>query len=461
MFNYVFEITVNLLQSIYFVGFFLLFLGGKFSTRKNIILLSIFIALNFAVLTYFTYNHPNIVMLDMFIGIILYEIYCITCLKGELAIKLILPFIVSLISTIISYGFVYSSSIISGVTFEELITKSSLFRYLFVILANLSTMVVLFIMWRTKAKAYSLKKVSNVIAFVAIPLLAMMILYITMYVMILTNFQSNIIILLSIICVSMIVIAGIVWFMIARINKDNEIKTKLLLSEQKANLYKQNIISSNSQIETIKLLKHDMKNNISCIDALIEEENYDEAHNICHSLTNKYTSIGTIVNTENYLLNAVLNVEIEKAKNYGIPVKISITNDLKMFKNSSDIISLIGNILDNAISYLSKNKVKNNEINFSTGYEGSYSVIKCRNNILDSVLFNNPSLKTDKKDKDNHGKGITIINSIAHKYNGDVIIKERNKEFIITVILDNRSLPENRWFSPSEYIVRENVLLFL
>lgn len=443
MFNYVFEITVNLLQSIYFVGFFLLFLGGKFSTRKNIILLSIFIALNFAFLTYFTYNQPNIVMLDMFIGIILYEIYCITCLKGELAIKLILPFIVSLINTIISYGFVYSSSIISGVTFEELITKSILFRYLFVILANLTTMVVLFIMWRTKAKAYSLKKVSNVIAFVAIPLLAMMILYITMYVMILTNFQSNIIILLSIISVSMIVIAGIVWFMIARINKDNEIKTKLLLSEQKANLYKQNIISSNSQIETIKLLKHDMKNNISCIDALIEEENYDEAHNICHSLTNKYTSIGTIVNTENYLLNAVLNVEIEKAKSYGIPVKLSITNDLKMFKNSSDIISLIGNILDNAISYLSKNKVKNNEINFSTGYEGSYSVIKCRNNILDSVLFNNPSLKTDKKDKDNHGKGITIINSIAHKYNGDVIIKERNKEFIITVILDNRSLPEN------------------
>lgn len=449
MFNYVFEITVNLLQSIYFVGFFLLFLGGKFSTRKNIILLSIFIALNFAVLTYFTYNQPNIVMLDMFIGIILYEIYCITCLKGELAIKLILPFIVSLINTIISYGFVYSSSIISGVTFEELITKSSLFRYLFVVLANLATMVVLFIMWRTKAKTYSLKKVSNVIAFVVIPLLAMMILYITMYIMILTNFQSNIIILLSIICISMIVIAGIVWFMIARINKDNEIKTKLLLSEQKTNLYEQNIISSNSQIETIKLLKHDMKNNILCIDALIEEENYDEAHNICHSLTNKYTSIGTIVNTENYLLNAVLNVEIEKAKSYEIPIKLSITNDLKMFKNSSDIISLIGNILDNAISYLSKNKVKNNEINFSTGYEGSYSIIKCRNNILDSVLFNNPSLKTDKEDKDNHGKGITIINSIAHKYNGDVIIKERNKEFIITVILDNRSLPENLWFLPN------------
>ena len=443
MFNYVFEITVNLLQSIYFVGFFLLFLGGKFSTRKNIILLSIFIALNFAVLTYFTYNKPNIVMLDMFLGIILYEVYCITCLMGELAIKLILPFVVSLMNTIIAYGFMYITSIVTGSTLDKLILHSSLSRYLSVGLVNLTTIAVLLIMWRTKAKAYSLKKVSNIIAFVAIPVLAMIILYITVYIMILTNFQSNIIVLLSIICISMIVIAGIVWFMIERINKDNEIKTKLLLSEQKANLYKQNIISSNKQIETIKLLKHDMKNNISCIDTLIEEENYNEAHNICKSLTDKYTSIGTIVNTENYLFNAVLNVEIEKAKSNGIPVKLSITNDLKMFKNSSDIISLIGNILDNAISYLSKNKVDNNEINFSTGYEGSYSIIKCRNNILDSVLFNNPLLKTDKKDKDNHGKGITIINSIAHKYNGDVIIKEKNKEFIITVILDNRSLPEN------------------
>ena len=442
MFNYVYEIAVNLLQSVYFVGFFFLFLGGKYSSKKNIILLSIFIALNFVILTYFTYNQPNIVMLDMFIGIILYEIYCITCLKGELAIKLILPFVVSLINTIISYGFVYISLFVTKMSINELVLQSSLTRYLFVGLANLTTIMVLFTMWRTKAKAYSLKKFSNVIAFVAIPILTMMILYITVYIMILTNFQSNLIVLLSIISISMIIIAGIVWFMIARINKDNEIRTKLLLSEQKADLYEQNIISSNKQIETIKLLKHDMKNNISCIDALLEEKNYNEAHNICRSLTDKYTSIGAIANTENYLFNAVLNVEIEKAKSYGIPVKVNINNSLKMFKNSSDIISLIGNILDNAISYLYKNNVNNNEIQFSTGYEGSYSIIKCKNNILNSVLYNNPLLETDKDDKDNHGKGITIIKNIAHKYNGDVIIKERNREFIITVILDNRSLPE-------------------
>ena len=41
------------------------------------------------------------------------------------------------------------------------------------------------------------------------------------------------------------------------------------------------------------------------------------------------------------------------------------------------------------------------------------------------------------------GKGISIIEDIAKKYGGDVIISEKNNEFIVSVILDNRILPEN------------------
>ena len=47
-------------------------------------------------------------------------------------------------------------------------------------------------------------------------------------------------------------------------------------------------------------------------------------------------------------------------------------------------------------------------------------------------------LHTDKADKKNHGKGISIVKSIAEKYGGDVVISEKNNEFIVLVILDNR-----------------------
>ena len=98
-----------------------------------------------------------------------------------------------------------------------------------------------------------------------------------------------------------------------------------------------------------------------------------------------------------------------------------------MFSNGSDMISVIGNIFDNAISYLSENKIENKEIIFSTEHKGDYSVIKCKNKIIDSVLSKNPLLQTDKADKKNHGK-----------YGGDVVISEKNNEFIVSVILDNR-----------------------
>ena len=65
-------------------------------------------------------------------------------------------------------------------------------------------------------------------------------------------------------------------------------------------------------------------------------------------------------------------------------------------------------------------------------------LIKCKNKIIDSVLSKNHLLHTDKADKKNHGKGISIVKSIAQKYGGDVVISEKNNEFIVSVILGNR-----------------------
>lgn len=89
-------------------------------------------------------------------------------------------------------------------------------------------------------------------------------------------------------------------------------------------------------------------------------------------------------------------------------------------------------------------KLKIKEIIFSIERTGFYSIIKCNNKIIESVLSKNPLLQTDKKNKRNHGKGISIVEDIAKKHGGDVIISEKNNEFIVSVILDNRILPENQ-----------------
>ena len=154
-------------------------------------------------------------------------------------------------------------------------------------------------------------------------------------------------------------------------------------------------------------------------------------------------TIYTPINTENPILNAVLNVELEKAKNNNIDFKIDINDDLFEFKNNTDLISLIGNLCDNSIEYLSKCSEQTRKMDLSINKHNHYKIISCKNRIVSSVLQNNPNLDTDKSDKTNHGKGLSIVKDIAKKYNGNIEYQENEGYLIITVVLDNTNLPKN------------------
>lgn len=444
MFDYSFEIIINLVQSVYLISFLFLFFDGKYKKKFNILYLIIVTGLHFCVLLYFTFNSPFVTLLDMGICLLIYIIYSVVFLRGQIAVKIIIPIVMSLIYTIISYGFVYFTSIITGQSFHQLGTQSSLFRYICVTLVNLTMITILIIVLKTKAKIYTLKTVSNIIAFICIPVLAMAIIYMTVYILIFTEYQQNIIPMLAFICVGMIVIASMVWFMISRINKDNQVKTELLLSEQRAELYKKSIENSNKQIEEITKLKHDMKNNISCIDALAISGEHKKIHDICKEKLKGLDSVGHLINTKNPVLNSVLNVEIEKARLNGISTKCQISNDLKYLVSDTDIISIIGNLFDNAIEYIVNNGIDDRSIVFTIESNENYFIVKCINKISFSVLNNNPMLVTDKEDKNNHGKGVLIIKEIAKKYGGDLIFTEKENNFIATVVLDDSTFPENR-----------------
>lgn len=443
MINYCFEITVNLFQSLYLVAFLYLFFGGKYSKKANVWFLVLFIGVHFGILMYFTFNNPLITMLDMVMCLIVYMLYGCLCLNGQTAVKIIIPIVMSLIYTIVSYGVIYLTSIVTGLSFESLGAQSSLFRYICVVLVNLTMIAILLIVLQTKVKLYIFKSVSNIIAFICIPMLAMTIIYMTVYILIFTDYQENIIPMLTFICVSMIVIASMVWFMISRINKNNQVKLQLLLTEQRADLYKEDIKNSSRQIEEINKIKHDMKNNIACIDSLVQNGEYDKIHNICKEAMDDLISVGSLIYTENAVLNAVVNVEIEKARINGITVKCKISNNLHLLIDDTDVISIVANLLDNAINYLTKTDVDDKIIKFSIEADGNYSIIKCRNKIKTSVLEKNPSLITDKEDNINHGKGILIIKDIALKYGGDVIFSEKEDCFSAIVILDNLTFPKN------------------
>lgn len=443
MYDYVFELGVNLFQSFMFIGFFYLFFEPKYEKVRNIMLFLVFVILNFAMLTYFTYFPSFHIIIDSLIGICFFEIYVLLCLKGNTILKIVMPFIAFLINTIISYGFINLTSFLSGRSFESIALESSIYRYIFVVTVNLVNLAVFLILIKIKQKEYNLKKLSNLFAFIGIPILAMTIIYSTTYILILTKYQTNILPYIITICVSMVVIAAIVWYMISKISKDNNIKTELKLSELRADMYEKNTLSSNKQIEEMSKIKHDISNQISSIDQLIVNRNYDEAHNVCIELIERMKLVYTPINTNNPVLNAVMNVEMEKAKKNGISFRTEINDEMIEFKNNTDLISLIGNMCDNAIEYLSTCSDSIRYMELSITRHNDYFIISCKNKIDSSILADNPDLITSKTDKAKHGKGLLIIKDVVNKYNGNFSFQENNGWFIVNIFLESSILPEN------------------
>ena len=143
----------------------------------------------------------------------------------------------------------------------------------------------------------------------------------------------------------------------------------------------------------------------------------------------------TFVETQYDYKAAKLNVVYEKTIENDIDFSVDCKDNLS-FVAGDDLAVLIGNLADNAVEALAKEQ--NKKLKISIFQNGSYGVLNVQNYCSSSVLQTNPTLYTSKEDKKNHGKGISIVKSIAKKYGGDVVVSEKNNEFIVSVILDNR-----------------------
>ena len=159
-----------------------------------------------------------------------------------------------------------------------------------------------------------------------------------------------------------------------------------------------------------------------------------QSEKVANNVNNNISANVHFCKTGYVYLDAILNVVYEKAIENDIDFSVDCKDNLS-FVAGDDLAVLIGNLADNAVEALAKEQ--NKKLKISIFQNGSYGVLNVQNYCSSSVLQTNPTLYTSKEDKKNHGRGISIVKSIAEKYGGDVVISEKNNEFIVSVILDD------------------------
>lgn len=182
----------------------------------------------------------------------------------------------------------------------------------------------------------------------------------------------------------------------------------------------------------IRAFRHDYKNNILSLSALIDGNKTDEAKNYLKELYDGLETTAIKFATGNYLADAILSDKAAKAAENGNIIEFSgILPKEKI--NNNDLCTILSNALDNAVRACENNspsviKVKSVLNDFGL-------VITISNPVKEKVIIKNNSIKTTKSDAVNHGIGISNVKKVAAKYDGEVNLTCDDTTFIFEIML--------------------------
>ena len=180
----------------------------------------------------------------------------------------------------------------------------------------------------------------------------------------------------------------------------------------------------------IRFLKHDIRNHIYKMQALLAENKLKELKEY-FSETQEYIKVKSLyVSSGNSDIDSLLNYKLYQAENMGTKFETELKLPEQININSFDLNIVIGNLLDNAIEALSKTEDK--KLKIIIKYSRGVINIKI-SNTFDGVVLNN--LLTRKKSKENHGLGILSIQTVLDKYNGLLKTIYDDKWFETSVIM--------------------------
>ncbi|MDE5825346.1 MAG: ATP-binding protein, partial [Lachnospiraceae bacterium] len=145
------------------------------------------------------------------------------------------------------------------------------------------------------------------------------------------------------------------------------------------------------------------------------------------------------INTNHTVVNIILNQKYQAARDKNITMTFVINDLSGLTMPEEDLVTLLTNLLDNAIEACEKIDEKNTAIDktiqFKMVVEESQLILSVRNPVNEPVQIKNNMVVTSKKDSIYHGIGLSNIDTVVKKYHGTSVLKCKDGWFSFAAIL--------------------------
>lgn len=215
------------------------------------------------------------------------------------------------------------------------------------------------------------------------------------------------------------------------IKRESEMREKEIMLEQASHL-NQMYRSLSDEREKQKARSHDYMNHLQVMLMLAREGKIDEQISYIEEQVGQELQSVDVIDTGNTLINAVLNIKYLEAKTKGIIIPFIADNLTGLKISDSDLVTILTNILDNAIDAVSKCEEK--RIVFKIIRDNNTLIIDSLNT-YSGHIDDTGNFVTTKTDKKNHGFGIANIRKTVEANNGNCFIDTEGGIFHISIAI--------------------------
>lgn len=245
---------------------------------------------------------------------------------------------------------------------------------------------------------------------------------------------------ISLLCIIMIIIAArVVQNLIDESNKRIEV-----------GIYKSRIEEMEKHVEDIENLyagirgmRHDMKNYIADMDALIKQS--ENSSQVTEALQKYLSSLQISVDkldikfrTGNPVTDVVVQRYAQSAQKNGIAFQSDFIFPADMNIDAFDLSIILNNGLENALEACKRQQEEKRYIKLAACRRENIFFISIQNSFNGILSRTGDKIHTTKKDSENHGFGLINIEACAEKYFGRVETSVKDGYFELTVMLQKQ-----------------------
>lgn len=235
-----------------------------------------------------------------------------------------------------------------------------------------------------------------------------------------------------ILCLCIINLAFFYLYQAVVSNCEVEMQNQSLMLQNKA--YQQQLDMIHATEDSLKRARHDFKNHLIALEELSKGDERTDLQEYFQKLDREYQLSDDFIYTGNKILDGLMNhkLKIMMATGAVIDTKMQIPENIDV--NSFDLVVVIGNLLDNAIESLSKQK--NGSFKMEIDYKQGMLLIYANNTYEGEIKRKGDILISTKKNApESHGIGLSNVRRIIEKYDGEMLIDTEKNLFSVHIIM--------------------------